>query len=129
MTSVLGSFSSSQKVIDYPHGKMFKQTVSQAQKLKVTCNVGDGRGSRVPTAQRQFQTYGFYLRELQGKTHGRYIEVGDRPKRIAFVESMLGLSQIHKNGFARRCRHSRITALFGKRSLSGPYPEIPLSRG
>lgn len=61
--------------IDYARGKTFKQAVSRAQQLQVSCDVAlvadhPFQGSK------SIQKYGFYLRRLAGKTHGRYIEVG-----------------------------------------------------
>jgi len=62
-------------------GKMFKRAVTQARQLKVICNVAlvadhPFYGSKA------IQRYGFYLRELAGKTHGRYVEVGDGQKKV-----------------------------------------------
>ena len=67
---------------DYFPGNTFKQTASQAQQLRVTFDV-------VMVADHTFygskgiQRYGFDLRRLAGKTHGRYIEVGDGQKKVS----------------------------------------------
>ncbi len=63
-------------------GKMFKQAVTRAQQLQVICNVAMVANHTL-YGSKAIQRYGFYLRELAGKTHGRYIEVGDRPKKIS----------------------------------------------
>lgn len=67
---------------DYPRGKTFKQTVSRAQQLQVTCNVALVAGHTF-YGSKATQRYGFYLRRLAGKTHGRYVEVGKGQKRIS----------------------------------------------
>ena len=78
-------------------GKMFKQAVTRAQQLQVICNVAMVTNHTL-YGSKAIQRYGFYLRELAGKTHGRYIEVGDRPKKIPrsidrLSESILGQSR------------------------------------
>jgi hypothetical protein len=75
-------------------GKAFKQIVSRARQLRVNCYVAlvarhSLRGSK------SILIYGFYLSELARKTHGRCIEVGDRPKKVPrsidrLSESILG---------------------------------------
>jgi hypothetical protein len=75
-------------------GKMFKQAVTRAQQLQVICNVAMVANHTL-YGSKAIQRYGFYLRELVGKTHGRYIEVGDRPKKVPrsidrLFESILG---------------------------------------
>jgi len=62
-------------------GKMFKQAVTRAQQLQVICNAAMVANHTL-YGSKAIQRYGFYLRELAGKTHGRYIEVGDRPKKV-----------------------------------------------
>lgn len=66
---------------DYPHGRAFKQTVSKAQQLQVTCNVAMV-AEHTLYGSKSIQRYGFYLRRLAGKTRGRYIEVGDSQKAV-----------------------------------------------
>jgi hypothetical protein len=75
-------------------GKMFKQAVTRARQLQVVCNVALVANHTL-YGSKAIQKYGFYLRELAGKTHGRYIEVGDRPKKVPrsidrLSESILG---------------------------------------
>jgi hypothetical protein len=76
------------------HDKMFKQALIRAQQLQVICNVAMVANHPL-YGSKAIQRYGFYLRKLAGKTHGRYIEVGDGPKRVRqstdrFSENMLG---------------------------------------
>ncbi len=67
-------------------GKAFKQIVSKARQLGVNCQVAlvashSLRGSK------SILIYGFYLSDFARKTHGRFIEVGDRRKKLPrFVE-------------------------------------------
>ncbi|SRR6266851_5428466 len=61
--------------------KMFQESLSRAQQLHVACNVAMVAGHTF-YGTKAIQRYGFYLRELAGKTRGRYIEVGDRQKKI-----------------------------------------------
>jgi hypothetical protein len=75
-------------------GKMFKQAVTRARQLQVICNVAMVSNHTL-YGSKAIQRYGFYLRELAGKTHGRYIEVGDKPKKVPrsidrLSESILG---------------------------------------
>jgi hypothetical protein len=75
-------------------GKMFKQAVTRAQQLHVVCNVAIVANHAL-YGSKAIQRYGFYLRELAKKTHGRYIEVGDGPKKVPrsikhLSESILG---------------------------------------
>ena len=66
---------------DYFPRKTFKETVARAQQLQVTCNAA-------MVAYHSFygtkgvQRYGFDLRRFVRKTHGRYIEVGGRQKKV-----------------------------------------------
>jgi len=62
-------------------GKMFKQTLSRAQQFHVTCDVAMV-ADHTFYGSKAIQRYGFYLRELAGKTHGRYVEVGGRQKIV-----------------------------------------------
>ena len=75
-------------------GKMFKQAVTRARQLQVICNVAMVANHTL-YGSKAIQRYGFYLRELAGKTHGRYVEVGDQPKKTPrsidrLSESILG---------------------------------------
>lgn len=63
-------------------GKMFEQTVSRAQQLQVICDVALV-ADHTFYGSKAIQRYGFYLRSLAGKTHGRYLEVGGRQKRVS----------------------------------------------
>ena len=63
-------------------GKMFKEAVTRAQQRHVSCNVAI-IANHTLYGSKAIQRYGFYLRELAGKTHGRYIEVGDSPKKVS----------------------------------------------
>lgn len=79
---------------DYPHGKMFTQTVSKAQQLHVACSVAMV-AEHTLYGSKSIQRYGFYLRRLAQKTHGRYVEVGDSQKKVPysadrFSDSILG---------------------------------------
>jgi hypothetical protein len=62
-------------------GKMFKQTLSRSKQLHVTCDVAMV-ADHTFYGSKAIQRYGFYLRELAGKTHGRYVEVGGRQKKV-----------------------------------------------
>jgi hypothetical protein len=62
-------------------GKMSKQAVTRAQQHQVVCNVAMVANHPL-YGSKAIPRFGFYLRELSGKTHGRYIEVGDRPKKV-----------------------------------------------
>jgi len=75
-------------------GKMFKQAVARAQQLQVNCDV-DMVADPTFYGPKAIQRYGFYLRELAGKTRGQYIEVGTRQKKVSrsvdrLSESILG---------------------------------------
>jgi hypothetical protein len=61
-------------------GKIFKQTLSRVQQLHVTCDVALV-ADHTFYGPKAIQRYGFYLRELAAKTHGRYVEVGGRVKK------------------------------------------------
>ena len=62
-------------------GKLFKQAVARAQQLQVICNVVMVADHTL-YGSKAIQRYGFYLRELAGKTHGLYREVGDRQEKV-----------------------------------------------
>jgi len=62
-------------------GKVFKQTLSRAQQFHVTCDVAMV-ADHTFYGSKAIQRYGFYLRELAGKTHGRYLEVGGQQKKV-----------------------------------------------
>ena len=66
---------------DYFPGNTFKQTSSQAQQLRVTLDVAMV-ADHTFYGSKGMQRYGFDLRRLAGKTHGRYIEVGDGQKKV-----------------------------------------------
>jgi len=63
-------------------GKMFKQVLSRSKQLHVTCDVAMV-AHHTFYGSKAIQRYGYYLRDLAGKTHGRYTEVGDRQKKVA----------------------------------------------
>jgi hypothetical protein len=62
-------------------GKMFKQVLSRSKQLHVTCDVAMV-AHHTFYGSKAIQRYGYYLRDLAGKTHGRYIEVGGRQKKV-----------------------------------------------
>jgi len=62
-------------------GKMFKEALSRAQQLHVTCDVAMV-ADHTFYGSKAIQRYGYYLRDLAGKTHGRYLEVGGRQKKV-----------------------------------------------
>jgi hypothetical protein len=62
-------------------GKMFKQALSRAQQLHVTCDVAMV-ADHTFYGSKAIQRYGYYLRDLAGQTHGRYTEVGGRQKKV-----------------------------------------------
>jgi hypothetical protein len=66
---------------DYFPRKTFKETVARAQQLQVTCNVAMV-ADHTFYGTKGLQRYGFDLRRFVGKTHGRYIEVGGRQKKV-----------------------------------------------
>lgn len=61
--------------------KMFKQALSRSKQLRVACHVAMV-ADHTFYGSKAIQRYGYYLRELAGKTHGRYIEVGGRQKTV-----------------------------------------------
>jgi hypothetical protein len=63
-------------------GKTFKQTASHAQHLRITFDVAMV-ADHTFYGSKGIQRYGFDLRKLAGKTHGRYIEVGDGQKKVS----------------------------------------------
>ena len=67
---------------DSPHNRQFKDAVSHAQKLQVTCNVAMVADHTL-YGGKAIQRYGFYVRELAAKTHGRYIEVSNNSKKVS----------------------------------------------
>ncbi len=81
---------------DYPHGKTFKQSVSRAQHLQVACNVAMV-AEHTFYGSKSIQRYGFYLRRLAGKTHGRYVEVGDSQKKVPHSTDQLSESILGQN--------------------------------
>jgi hypothetical protein len=79
---------------DYFPGKTFKQTASQAQQLRITFDVAMV-ADHTFYGSKGIQRYGFDLRRLAGKTHGRYVEVGGTQKNVPrsidrLSDSMLG---------------------------------------
>ena len=79
---------------DFFPGKTFKQTVSRARQLQVTLDIAMV-ASHPLRGTKSIQIYGFDLRRLAGKTHGRYVEVGDQQKKVSrsvdrLSESILG---------------------------------------
>ena len=66
---------------DYFPRKMFKETVARAQQLQVRCNAAMVADHTFYGAK-GVQRYGFDLRRLVAKTHGRYVEVGGRQKNV-----------------------------------------------
>jgi len=84
---------------DYFPGKTFKQTLLRAQQLQVVFHVAMA-ASHTFYGTKGIQHYGFDLRILPGKTHGRYIEVGSRQKKVLAAVDRLSegiLSQIQGN--------------------------------
>ncbi len=66
---------------DYFPGKIFKHTVSRASRLRVTFEVAMVADHSF-YGTKGLQRYGFDLRRLVGKTHGRYVEIGGKEKKI-----------------------------------------------
>ena len=66
---------------DYFPGKTFKQTLLRAQQLQVVFHVAMV-ANHTFYGVKGIQHYGFELRRLAGKTHGRYVEVGSRQKKV-----------------------------------------------
>jgi len=64
----------------FPH-KTFKETVARAQKLQTACDVAMVADHSF-YGTKGIQRYGFDLRRLAGKTHGQYIEVGGKQKKV-----------------------------------------------
>jgi hypothetical protein len=64
----------------FPH-KTFKETVARTQHLQVACDVAMVADHSF-YGTKAIQHYGFNLRGLAGKTHGQYIEVGDKQKKV-----------------------------------------------
>jgi len=87
-------------------GKSFKPAVSRAKQLHITCNVALV-ADHTFYGSKAIQRYGFYLRELAAKTHGRYIEVGARQKKVSaaaarFANVILAQDRV---GPERRANH------------------------
>jgi hypothetical protein len=61
--------------------KMFKQALSRSRQFHVTCDVAIVADHTL-YGSKAIQRYGYYLRDLAGKTHGRYLEVGGRQKKV-----------------------------------------------
>jgi hypothetical protein len=66
---------------DYFPSKTFKETVARAQQLQIHCDVAMV-SDHTFYGTKGIQRYGFDLRRLAGKTHGQYIEVGGKQKRV-----------------------------------------------
>jgi hypothetical protein len=66
---------------DYPRGNALRQTVFRAQLSHVICNVAMVADHTL-YGTKAIQRYGFYLRRLARKTHGRYVEVGGQEKNV-----------------------------------------------
>jgi hypothetical protein len=65
---------------DYFPAKTFEQTISRARQLQIACYtvmVAD----HTLYGTKGIQRYGYQLRRLAGKTHGRYVEVGANQKK------------------------------------------------
>ena len=82
---------------DYFPGKTFQQTLIRARQSMVGVYVAVV-ASHTFYGTRGIQHYGFNLRKLAGKTHGRYIEIGSRQKKVPAAvdrirESILSLTQ------------------------------------
>jgi hypothetical protein len=76
---------------DYPYGKALEQAVYGAQQHHVTCNIAMV-ADHTFYGSKSIQRYGFYLRRLAGKTHGRYVEVGGQQKGILHSVDILSES-------------------------------------
>jgi len=73
----------------FPRGA-FKETVARAQKLQAACDVAMV-ADHTFYGTKGIQRYGFDLRRLAGKTHGQYIEVGGKQKKVPrSVEKLSG---------------------------------------
>jgi hypothetical protein len=66
---------------DYFPRKTFKETVAGAQQLRFTCNAAMVADHTL-YGTKGIQRYGFDLRRFVGKTHGRYVEVGGKAKKV-----------------------------------------------
>lgn len=66
---------------DYARAKVFKHTVSRAQQLHASCDVALV-ADHTFYGSKAIQRYGFYLRELAGKTRAQYVEVGAWQKKV-----------------------------------------------
>ncbi len=64
----------------FPH-KTFKETIARAQQLQAACDVAMV-ADHTFYGTKGIQRYGFDLRRLAGKTHGQYIEVGGKQKKV-----------------------------------------------
>jgi hypothetical protein len=85
-------------------GKALKQIVSRARQLRVNCYVAlvsshSLRGSK------SILMYGFYLSDFARKTHGRYIEVGDRQKKLPQFVRQLSADIVNRSQNQRTGRH------------------------
>jgi hypothetical protein len=86
---------------DSPRGRAFQQTLSRAQRLRVACNVAMVADNAF-YGSKAIQTYGFYLRKLAGKTHGRYLEVGGRQEKVSRSVEQLSRSVLEQDASDRR---------------------------
>jgi uncharacterized protein (DUF58 family) len=85
---------------DYPRGNALRKTVSRAQRSHVICNVAMV-ADHTFYGTKSIQKYGFFLRRLVGKTHGRYVEVGGEQKEVPHSVEQLSES-IREQGEGQR---------------------------
>ena len=64
----------------FPH-QTFKETVARAQQLQAVCDVAMV-ADHTFYGTKGIQRYGFDLRRLADKTHGQYLEVGGKQKKV-----------------------------------------------
>lgn len=81
---------------DYLPGKTFKQTVVRAEQLHVACDVAMVADHTL-YGTKAIQRYGFDLRRLAAKTHGRYVEVGGGQKRTLRSADQLSESILNRD--------------------------------
>ena len=67
---------------DYFPQNTFKETVTKARQLGIACDIAMVADHSF-YGTKAIQYYGYHVRELAGKTHGHYVEVGDKQKNVA----------------------------------------------
>jgi hypothetical protein len=95
---------------DYFPRKTFKETVAKAQQLEAACDAAMVADHSFYSTK-GIQRYGFDLRRFVGKTHGQYIEVGGKQKKVprsvqSLSDGILSRGRNQYSSLPRGVRHS-----------------------